>query len=367
MTNSKKMAEVIPNDRNSLKELAHLLLVSMAEHDPSLLPLARLYAMTRNNCPSSPRQADLWRTVTGFKEPADFQYLIDVPANQVLIIAEVEEGGMPNLFWGRLKVEDRKVTELELYICRSSLDSGFMFDATGLSNMPEQWTCGIPDAKKASRERLTEVAKCLFDPELGTPESSQEGYMVENGERVMGYMTLETMYEMWPWATQEMADRLIREHAKVHNYNGPGYLSTIKDPEKQKDLAGLGCDYPADRPSDKNARILVDETQGICASLGMVPGNIYPSFYWWFPSLEAAFVPGSFETDMKLRESADNPEYDANVGRDPSLPYVPISRRIPAVLSTIEIVKFYDDKIQGEHRLMQIQPAGSISPWAPQD
>ena len=363
-TIDEKMTEVVPHDRNSLKALARLLLVSMTRHDPSILPLALSYAMTKNNCPSAPGMSELWRTITGFKEPEDFQYVIDAPADQVFVVAEVEEGGAPNLFWGRLKVADRKVTELELYIGRSNGDSGFMFDPTGLSNMPEQWLCDIPDSQRASRGELTGIAKCIFDPEAGTPPASQDGYLVENGERVMGYMTVESMKEMLPWATEEMFDRIRRERAKPRDFSKPGYRNLIKDPEKQKDLIGLGCDFMADRPSDKNAYILVDEVQGVTVSFGIVPGHIYPSFYWWTPILETAFVPASMLLDMQLRENTGNPEFNANAGRDPSLPYVPISKRVPAVLSTIEVVRYFGGVIQGEHRIMQIQPAGSVSPWA---
>lgn len=360
---AKAMTEVVPNDRRSLKQLAHLLLESMVERDVSLLPIARSYAMTTNGCPSAPGMSELWRTITGFKEPADFQYVIDAPEDQVFVIAEVEEGGAPNLFWGRMKVEEKKVAELELYIGRSNASSGFMFDPTGLVNMPEQWAYDVPYGQKASRERLLEVAACVFDPELGTPAASQEGYLVENGERVMGHMTVESMKEMIPWATDEMLDRINRENAKPHSFDAPGYAHLIKDKEKWRNIIGLGCDFMADRPTDKNAYWLADEVQGICVSFGMVAGHIYPSFYWWTPILETAFVPASMLQDMKLRENTDNPEFNANAGRDPALPYIPISKCIPGVLSTIEIIKFHDEKIQGEHRVMQIQPAGSVSPW----
>ncbi|MFF5148075.1 hypothetical protein ACFY6U_51680 [Streptomyces sp. NPDC013157] len=352
-------------DRERLKSLADLLLESMAKRDATLLPLARTYAMTKNNGPSSPGMADIWRTVTGYKAPADFQYVIDTPAQQVFVTAEVDEGGVPALLWGRLKAEDELITEIELYMCRSNGDSGFMFDPTGLRNMPKEWTASVPDAQKASRERLTEIARCVFDPGLGTPETSQEGYLVENGERVMGDITVEKMRELLPWATKEMFARVEREHALPKEYDKPGYASLLPDKSRHAELIGLGCDLMADRPADDHARILVDEVQGIVVSLGMVPGHTYPSFYWWYPILETAFVPESMLLDnQSRRENADSdPSFDPNVGRDLSLPYIPLSKPVPAVLSTAEVYRFFDGRIQGEHRLMQIQPAGSTSPW----
>jgi len=87
---------------------------------------------------------------------------------------------------------------------------------------------------------------------------------------------------------------------------------------------------------------------------------------WWYPALETAFVPESYQLDnqSRLANSDNDPIFNPNVNRDPSLPYIPLSKRVPAVLSTIEVLKYYDGKVQGEHRIMQIQPAGSTSPWA---
>jgi len=353
-------------DRQGLKDLADLLLASIAKHDASMLPLAPSYAMTKNNAPSSPGMADLWRTVTGYQPPAEFQYVIDTPAQQAFVVAEVDEGGVPNLLWGRLRVEDALITELELYIGRSNGDSGFMFDPTGLRNMPAEWTAAVPDGQQASREQLTEVARSVFDTDHGTPETSQEAYLIENGERVMGDITVEKMRELLPWATEEMFARVAREHALPKAYDQPGYGNLIEDRSKWAELIGLGCDLMADRPVDKDARILVDEVQGTVVSFGMVPGHTYPSFYWWYPILETAFVPESMLLDNQSRhENADSdPNFNPNVGRDPALPVIPLSRPVPAVLSTVEVFRFYDDKIQGEHRLMQIQPVGSTSPWS---
>jgi len=86
-------------DRNCLKGLAHQVLVSMTKHDSAVLPLARWYILTENNRPIAPKMSVLWRTITSFKEPAAGQYVMDVPAGQVFVMATVLEGTMPSLLW----------------------------------------------------------------------------------------------------------------------------------------------------------------------------------------------------------------------------------------------------------------------------
>ena len=98
-------------DRNCLKGLAHQVLVSMAKHDATVLPLARWSSSRKTTGPW--QMSVLWRTITGFTEPAAGQYVIDVAAGQVIVIATVKEGTMPSLLWGRLK-KNGKISELEL-------------------------------------------------------------------------------------------------------------------------------------------------------------------------------------------------------------------------------------------------------------
>jgi hypothetical protein len=240
-----------------------------------------------------------------------------------------------------------------------------MFDPTGLRNMPTEWTQQPAPEQLAGREELTVAAKAIFDTSHGTPSTSQRAYLIENGERVMGDMTVEKMKELLPWASEEMLGRLDYEHSLPKEFDRPGYANLTKDRSAWAELSGLGSDLMDDRPTDPAARVLVDEVTGTVVSFGMVPGHAYPSFYWWYPQLQTAFVPLAMELDNQWRhERADtDPNFNANVGRDPALPYIPLSEPVPSVLATVEVFKYFDGKFQGEHRLMQIQPVGSTSPW----
>jgi hypothetical protein len=321
-------------DRNCLKGLAHQVLVSMTKHDPAVLPLARWYILTENSRPIAPKMSVLWRTVTGFKEPTAGQYAIDVPAGQVFVIATVLEGSMPSLFWGRLKEENGKISELELYLARSQADSGLQFDPEGPSHMPAVWNTPVPAAQRATREELTRVAQSIFNTKYGSFEPAKECEQVENGKLVVenpDALTVLSNGELKAGATRAL-----------------------------KGGVAIPCGESADRPQDEHARILVDEEQGIAIGFAPVVGAEYSSFLT--PGAETTFVPDAMKTAwMNLPAKMHDPN---SAGSGPGQKtYVPVSRSWPAVLATSEMVKFHGGKIQGQHRLMQMQPVGSGSPW----
>ena len=96
-----------------LKTYADLLLDSMIARDPGMLPLADRYAATENSIAASLNMMTGWRTVTGVKQRG--QCFCDEPAGQLFFTACLDEAGVSTAFWARLKVENEKLTELEMY------------------------------------------------------------------------------------------------------------------------------------------------------------------------------------------------------------------------------------------------------------
>jgi hypothetical protein len=321
-------------DRNCLKGLAHQVLVSMAKHDPAVLPLARWYILTENNRPIAPKMSVLWRTITGFTEPAAGQYAIDVPAGQVFVIAQVKEGTMPSLLWGRLKEENGKISELELYLARSQADSGLQFDPEGLAHLPAVWNTPVPASQRPTREELTRVAQSIFNTKYGSFEPAKECEQVENG-------------------------KLVVENPDALTVLSNGALKAGSTRSLKGGVA-IPCGMSADRPQDEHARILVDEEQGIAIGFAPVVGVEYSSFLT--AGNETTFVPDAMKSAwLNLPVKMHDPNSaEAGSGQQS---YVPVSRSWPAVLATTEMVKFYGGKIQGQHRLMEMQPVGSGSPW----
>ena len=321
-------------DRSCLKNLAHQVLVSMTKHDASVLPLARWYTVTENNRPSAPGMTSFWRTITDIQEPV--QYIIDTPNGQVFVIAGVLEGKMPDLLWGRLKVENGKISEMELYIARAKSDSGLQFNPEGMSSLPDGWTAPIPAGQKVSREELTRIAQSIFSLKYGTPAPSEDCILVENGKQVI---------------ESDEALKVLAEGAP------PGALDGIK---KTSEGDIVPCGLPVDRPEDAHAQMIVDEEQGIAIASGVVPGIEYSSFCT--KGNETTFVPTAMNSEwvhLPAKMHDPNP-----AGLDPSQQsYVPVSRSWPTVVYTTEVLKYYGGKVHGEHRLEEMQPVGSGSLW----
>jgi hypothetical protein len=325
-------------DRQCLKGAVDQVLESMVRHAPAALPLAAKYRLTVDNVPSGIAMTTPWRTITGIKPMRSSQYVIDVPAQQVVFTSTVMEGGMPSLLFGRVQVDHGKIDELELYLGRSKADSGMQFDPTGLANPPAAWDAPIPDAQRNNRDELTKAAKAIFNSSYGDLAASPQCELVENGKRVVARITVEALLKAFPGAPQAEIDRVRK--ASAHG-----------------GIVPIGC-ARLDPPQDPHARIVVDEQQGEIASLAMVQGKVFPNFMpppGPDPEFPTVFVPDSMKADQAGRIKALS-ERPASAG-------VSISDAMPAALATVEIEKFYGNQIQGTHRLMQGQPTGSVSPW----
>jgi hypothetical protein len=69
----------------------------------------------------------LWKAVKKAGKPA--LLAIDMEAGQGYFALPVNGSGSQSALWGRIKVVDQKITELELFVSRSKGDHGFfLFD-----------------------------------------------------------------------------------------------------------------------------------------------------------------------------------------------------------------------------------------------
>ncbi len=324
-------------DRQCLKDMALQVLTSMKDHNSGALPLAPSYLLTENGTPVSPVMSTLWRTVTGYNPLNSGQYVIDAQTGQIVILTEVQEGNSPAVLYGRLKVEDRHLTELELYISRSKGESGQLFAPHELDNLPPAWRYEVPAKEKASREVLTGVARSIFDKRYGNPLGSKSCELVEMGGRVI-----------------EDPDALK-------------LITQADAPDLSHRATQGGVSVPctvSDRPEDKRARIVVDEQQGITASFGIVAGTVFPSFIT--PGLESTFVPRDSSAGWnRLPKDIHDPNGTPRQAQHQhgNLPYVPVLKAMPTSMQTVEIVKFYGGHIEGVQRYMHMQPVGSSSVW----
>jgi hypothetical protein len=291
----------------------------MIAHDPTLLPLADSYEATENSHPSALSIMNCWRTITGINCVG--QCMIDKPAGQILVTASVDESGMPSVFYGRLKIKNDLIAELELYINRSRGDSGFIFLPNKMNELPSGWTSPIPQDGRATREELVALCRALFDTSGPIQyEASPDCILMELGGIV---------------------------------YEDPDYLDTMQNEGKKSDSKEL-VTIPAGlwpvRPCDPNARVeVIDEEQGIVAGFATVHGYVCP--YIVPHETGSCFVPDSM---IELHRKTITPEL---------MNGKKAIKEMPATAASVDIVRFHSGKVQGMHRLTTLEGLGSESYW----
>lgn len=302
-----------------LKEYADLLFDSMVARDPGMIPLADRYAATENSIAGSLNMMSAWRTVTGVRQRG--YTVVDEPAGQLFVTACVDEGGSSSAFWGRLKVAEEKVSELELFIARSRADSGFVMLADDIGKDPSGWTSPIPEGGRATREELNEVGKAIFDGEAPAPDASADCLLMEVGGVV---------------------------------YEDPEYIDLLMTGAVQKRASDKHVPIPAGlgpgRPSDPNARVVaVDEEQGIVVAIGVIPGFVSP--YVVTKATESCFVPAQM---IEMHNKTLRPEMFA--GRQ-------LLEEMPATAVNCQLIRLHSGKVQGIHLFNKLVAPGGGTPW----
>ncbi len=308
-----------------MKELIKTLLDSMAAHDASMLPMAERYSATENGIPAAVRHMTCWRTITGINCVA--HQVIDHVAGQFVVVAQVDEGGMPMLMSARAKVEQNKITELEVYLLRSRAESGFWYAPQDLTNLPSGWDTPIPEGGRATREELTALAKSIFAPPGDKPYFCAENtFGMENGGPV--YEHIDYMTAVAP--------------------EGAPPIDTSMVPESGRMAMAMPMLFPG--PVDPNSRVLaVDEEQGIAVAFGMVDGFISP--YVVSDETSSCFVP---EAMAENHRKTLTPERTAGKS---------LVNEMRATAMTTTLVRYHSGKVCGYHQIIVLSNYGSKSPW----
>jgi hypothetical protein len=177
-------------DRECLRSMLTATLYSFLKHDTSKLPLGDKVRVTEDAIEKPLDKVGLVKTVTrlrGYRQ--DF---LDERGGMATTGTLVEEVGAPVLLVVRLKVVDRKITEMELVATRSRAD-GLIFNIDGLSAASEVMNYAprpeqLPSREDAIRAALKypeglNAAKTFADVNAPfTPET----YRYENGQIMAG-------------------------------------------------------------------------------------------------------------------------------------------------------------------------------------
>ena len=311
-------------DRSCLSAIVDKVVNSMAAHNPDVLPLATVYKASENSHPAALGMMTLWRSVTKAHQP-DF-LAIDVPAGQAFLAMQISEGGGLSVLWGRVKVVDRKITELELFVNRSRGDHGFSFSAQQLPENLRPWMSPPAQRKRATRAELEALAHVTFAASGDIPYAvGPKCSFIEAGSHVIDPGLDDVPPPPMPPGPPAM-DR-----------NGP-----------------LGCAAPAQRPVDSQARSLViDEQLGIVVVGAIIPGTVFP--YPFYGHMMSAFIPS------RMAEPTDAQQKWFE--RKALAKKWPLLEPTPASGDTMEVYQVYDGQLQGHQINVHVGPEGMKSSW----
>ncbi|MFZ0553269.1 MAG: hypothetical protein WAU49_01220 [Steroidobacteraceae bacterium] len=295
---------------------------SMVRHDPYTLPLAPVYDATENSHPAALGMMTLWRTVTSAGEP-DF-LAIDPVRGQAFFLMQISEARDLSVLWGRIEVVDRKITQLELYINRSRGDHGFSFSASNLPANVGSWMHPPADRVVASRAELERLSRAAFN--ASDPISVKIGrncQFLEAGSHI------------------------------IDPGLGPGFGPVPAHPEKP-----LGCMFPPFRPTDLRARtVVIDQKLGIVVDAGMVRGKVYA--YPFFGHMISAFIPDDMRQAQELQERWYRQMIKEGKG--------PLLQPAAATGVTMQVLQFYNGKLQGLQIDVHLEGPAAQSVWVGQD
>jgi hypothetical protein len=176
-------------DRECLRGLITQYLNAMVAHDPKSLPLATGARFTEDTKTLTLGEG-LWKNASGLRSYR--QDFLDVREGQAATHVIVEEGGNPAMLALRLKVTDRKISEIETMVTRNRTE-GALFSIDALTKAREGMNV-VPDAsQKMSRAELIRIAE-YYPAGLkvgGTFEAvhapfAPGAYRIENGSTMAG-------------------------------------------------------------------------------------------------------------------------------------------------------------------------------------
>ena len=175
-------------DRACLAGVMTAYLDSLVAHDPKKAPLAANARFTEDAKELRVGEG-LWKTASKLSPfRTDF---LDATTGTAATHAVVEENGMPVLLAARLKVDGRRITEVETIVVRSR-EEGALFAPEALTQPSPAMVTAPPANARMAREAMTEMAlRYPAGLKVGSFEKSDvpfapDAYRLENGVRMAG-------------------------------------------------------------------------------------------------------------------------------------------------------------------------------------
>jgi hypothetical protein len=162
---------------------------ALLQHDPSTLPLAANVKFTENQKIMPITDAPLWK---GASRPRDYrQDIIDVREGVAGSHIILEEYGVPVMLLVRLKVVDKKITEIETQVTRNQTE-GAIFAVDNLKTASPAMLYAPKPEERNTREDLIKIAVHYPDGlkagsfvDVDAP-FADDAYRFENGRVMAG-------------------------------------------------------------------------------------------------------------------------------------------------------------------------------------
>jgi len=167
-------------DRACLEGFVNQYVDALVARDPARLPLTRTAKYTENGVELKLGDG-MWgpKVVMGSYK----LYFADPKSGQVGFYGSLEEHGHPAILGLRLKIEDRKISEMEALVLRSTARG--TFSAVGDLKLAPIMTQALAPSEKRSRDELITVANSYFEGmEQGTDKNTpfdKDCKRIENG------------------------------------------------------------------------------------------------------------------------------------------------------------------------------------------
>ncbi len=146
-------------DRACLNAIADQFIAALLAHDPSRLPHTANLKYTENNVELKPGDG-LWATASGLGTYK--VYMDDPEAGSVGYFGVIEEDGHPGILGARLKVNNHKVSEIEVIVARRQAANSPTPNPEGLKDKP-LFSEDVPESERLPRDKLIALANGYFD------------------------------------------------------------------------------------------------------------------------------------------------------------------------------------------------------------
>jgi len=176
-------------DRECLKGFVTQYVNALAARNPKALPLADNVKFTEDSNEIKPGEGIMWNS---FTKLTDYRRdILDVKQSVAVSFMAVEGGDTPPLYVIRLKIEDKKISEIETMVVRNR-EEGMLYAPENLKKVTPLMLSEVPAAKKTSREEAIKIS--LTYPEglrvgsfvkVNSP-MAEDAYRYENGQLMAG-------------------------------------------------------------------------------------------------------------------------------------------------------------------------------------